>query len=87
MLHIIWSIIVGFFIGLIARALVPGDQQLGFWATSFIGIGGSVVGGLIARIFSKPKDGAFFHPAGFILSVIGAIIVLIIVLKMSAPAA
>jgi uncharacterized membrane protein YeaQ/YmgE (transglycosylase-associated protein family) len=78
MFHIIWSILVGFLIGLIARALIPGDQAMGFWMTSIVGIVGSIVGGLIARIFSRPKDGAFFHPAGFILSVIGAIIVLAI---------
>jgi uncharacterized membrane protein YeaQ/YmgE (transglycosylase-associated protein family) len=60
---------------------------MGFWMTAIIGIIGSVVGGLIARIFSRPKDGAFFHPAGFILSVIGAIIVMIVYVHMSAPAA
>jgi uncharacterized membrane protein YeaQ/YmgE (transglycosylase-associated protein family) len=57
--------------------------HMGFWMTSFVGIGGSIVGGLIARIFSKPKDGAFFHPAGFILSIIGAIILLFIVSKLN----
>jgi uncharacterized membrane protein YeaQ/YmgE (transglycosylase-associated protein family) len=78
MLHILWSIVVGFFIGLIARALVPGDQHMGFLATSLVGIGGSIVGGLIARLFSKPKEGQPFHPAGLILSVIGAVIVLLV---------
>jgi uncharacterized membrane protein YeaQ/YmgE (transglycosylase-associated protein family) len=78
MLHIIWSIIVGFFIGLIARAIMPGVQHMGFIETSLIGIGGSVVGGLIARLFSRPKDGAFFHPAGFFLSIVGALIVLFV---------
>jgi uncharacterized membrane protein YeaQ/YmgE (transglycosylase-associated protein family) len=87
MLHIIWSIIVGFFIGLIARALMPGIQHMGFWETSIVGIVGSIVGGLIARIFSRPKDGAFFHPAGFILSVIGALIVLFVLGRMGGPAA
>ena len=79
MLHIIWSIIVGFFIGLIARAIMPGAEHLGFLATSLVGIGGSIVGGLIARIFSKPKDGQMFHPAGLILSVVGALIVLYVI--------
>ena len=78
MLHIIWSIVVGFVVGLIARLFVPGAGVTGFFTTALIGIVGSVVGGLIARIFSQPKDGAFFHPAGFFLSIIGAIIVLII---------
>jgi uncharacterized membrane protein YeaQ/YmgE (transglycosylase-associated protein family) len=78
MLHIIWSIIVGFFIGLIARAIMPGAQHMGFIMTSLVGIVGSIVGGLIARIFSKPKEGQPFHPAGLILSVVGALIVLFV---------
>jgi uncharacterized membrane protein YeaQ/YmgE (transglycosylase-associated protein family) len=82
MLHIIWSIIVGFFAGLIARYFM-GAGHMGFIETTLLGIVGSVVGGLIARIFSKPKDGAFFHPAGFILSVIGAMIVLFLVARFA----
>lgn len=78
MLHIIWYIIVGFIVGLIARGILPGVQHLGFIMTTVLGIVGSVVGGLIARLFSKPEPGAPFHPAGFILSIIGAIIVLFI---------
>ena len=75
MLHIIWSIIVGFIVGLLARFLM-GAGHMGFIETVLIGIVGSVVGGLIARIFSRPKDGAFFHPAGFLLSLVGAMLVL-----------
>jgi uncharacterized membrane protein YeaQ/YmgE (transglycosylase-associated protein family) len=86
MLHIIWSILVGFIVGLIARALIPGEQMMGFWMTSFVGIIGSVVGGLIARIFSRPADGAFFHPAGFLLSIVGAVIVLLVLGHLQAPA-
>ena len=76
MLHIIWYIIVGFIVGLIARAIMPGMQHFGFLITTLIGIGGSILGGLIARLFSKPADGAAFHPAGFIMSIIGALILL-----------
>jgi len=83
MFHIIWSILVGFVVGLIARWFVPGAEHMGFWLTSLVGIGGSIVGGLIARIFSQPKDGAFFHPAGFLLSIIGAIILLFAIAKFS----
>jgi len=78
MLHIIWSIIVGFIVGLIARAIMPGIQHIGFIATTLLGIGGSILGGLIARLFSKPAPGSAFHAAGFILSIIGAIILLFI---------
>ena len=87
MLHIIWSIIVGFFVGLIAHWFVHGAGPMGFWMTSIVGIVGSVVGGLLARLFSRPTDGAFFHPAGFFLSIIGAVLVLIAMVHFSAPPA
>jgi uncharacterized membrane protein YeaQ/YmgE (transglycosylase-associated protein family) len=83
MLHIIWSIIVGFIVGLIARSIMPGMQHLGFIMTTLLGIGGSIVGGLIARLFSKPAPGSSFHPAGFIMSIIGALILLFIWGKMN----
>jgi uncharacterized membrane protein YeaQ/YmgE (transglycosylase-associated protein family) len=86
MLHIIWSIIVGFVVGLIARSIMPGVQHLGFIMTTLLGIGGSIVGGLIARLFSKPAAGSSFHPAGFIMSLIGAIILLFIWTRFIAPA-
>jgi uncharacterized membrane protein YeaQ/YmgE (transglycosylase-associated protein family) len=78
MLHIIWSIIVGFIVGLCARALMPGMQHLGFVMTTVLGIGGSIVGGLIGRLFSKPAPGSSFHAAGFIMSVICSIALLFI---------
>jgi uncharacterized membrane protein YeaQ/YmgE (transglycosylase-associated protein family) len=86
MLHIIWSIIVGFIVGCIALWVVPGAGHLGFIMTTLVGIIGSVVGGLIARIFSKPADGAFFHPAGFFLSILGAIIVVALMVHFQTPA-
>jgi uncharacterized membrane protein YeaQ/YmgE (transglycosylase-associated protein family) len=58
-------------------------QHLGFILTTLLGIGGSIVGGLIGRLFSKPEPGAAFHPAGFVLSIIGAIILLFIWGKLS----
>ncbi len=83
MLHIIWSIILGFIVGLIARAIMPGIQHLSFIMTTLLGIGGSIVGGLIARLFSRPAPGSSFHPAGFIMSIIGALILLFIWGKMN----
>jgi len=78
MLHVIWSIILGFIVGLIARAIVPGAQNMGFIMTTILGIVGSLVGGLIARLFSKPPEGSKFHPAGFLLSILGAVVLLVI---------
>jgi uncharacterized membrane protein YeaQ/YmgE (transglycosylase-associated protein family) len=83
MLHIIWSIILGFIVGLIARAIMPGIQHLSFIMTTLLGIGGSIIGGLIARLFSKPAPGSSFHPAGFLMSIIGALILLFIWGKMN----
>lgn len=82
MLHIIWSIIIGFIVGLIARAVMPGMQHMGFWMTVLIGVAGSFVGGMLARLFSKPKEGEPYHPAGLLLSVVGALIVLFVVGKL-----
>ena len=62
---------------------MPGAQHLNFIWTTLLGIGGSIIGGLIARLFSKPQPGSSFHPAGFILSIIGAIILLFIYIKVA----
>jgi uncharacterized membrane protein YeaQ/YmgE (transglycosylase-associated protein family) len=80
MLHIIWSIIVGFIVGWLASKFM--DMHFGFWLTAGLGILGSIVGGLIARLFSKPEPGSSFHPAGFIMSLIGALLLLFIWGKM-----
>jgi uncharacterized membrane protein YeaQ/YmgE (transglycosylase-associated protein family) len=81
MLHIIWSIIIGAIVGGIAEFLVPGRQHLGFWKAALLGIAGSIVGGLIGRLFSKPVPGASFHPAGFLMSLICSVALLLIWIK------
>jgi uncharacterized membrane protein YeaQ/YmgE (transglycosylase-associated protein family) len=75
----LWSIIVwmvfGLVIGLIARALYPGPQPLGFLGTMALGIVGSLVGGMISwAVGFRPEDGPF-RGAGWIMSIIGALIV------------
>jgi len=75
-LHYLWMFVVGIVVGAIARLFMPGSEHLGIIMTGVLGIAGSFVGGLIARTFSKPADGAFVHPAGIFLSVIGALILL-----------
>ena len=78
MLHLIWSIIVGAIVGGIAEFLVPGRQHLGFWKSALLGIAGSIIGGLIGRLFSKPAPGSSFHPAGILMSIICAVLLLIL---------
>jgi uncharacterized membrane protein YeaQ/YmgE (transglycosylase-associated protein family) len=77
-LHVLWSIIAGFFIGLLARAILPGADKMGFLATTVLGILGSLAGGLVGRLISKPEEGSKFHPAGFFMSVLGAILLLLL---------
>jgi uncharacterized membrane protein YeaQ/YmgE (transglycosylase-associated protein family) len=81
MFHILWSIVLGFIAGLIAKLAM--GVHLSFITTTLLGIVGSIVGGLIARLFSKPADGAAFHPAGLLLSIIGAIIALYVSIKFN----
>ena len=78
MLHFIWMFIVGIVVGAIARFIMPGAVHMGIIMTGILGIAGSIVGGFIARMFSKPAEGAMVHPAGLVLSVIGAIVLLFI---------
>ena len=72
---IIGTIIVGFIVGVLARLFYPGAVPLGFWLTVALGIGGSIVGGLISSLIWKSPDGKF-HPAGWIMSLIGALLLL-----------
>ena len=76
MLHYVWMFVVGIVIGAIARLIMPGSQNLGLLMTGVLGVAGSFIGGFISRLFSKPEEGSAFHPAGIIMSVIGALILL-----------
>ena len=78
MLHLLWSVIVGFLAGLFARAVTPGADHFGFLATTGIGIAGSLIGGFVARLLKPPPEGAKFHPAGFFMSVAGAVLLLLL---------
>lgn len=79
-MHIIGFIIFGLVIGLLARAIYPGRQAMGWISTAILGMIGSLVGGLIGHaLFSSntQADGSWgFTPGGWISSIIGAIIVL-----------
>jgi uncharacterized membrane protein YeaQ/YmgE (transglycosylase-associated protein family) len=75
LLQIISMIVVGFIVGALARWFYPGAVGMGFRATSIVGIVGSLIGGVIGGLIWKSPDGKF-HPAGWILSIVGALIVL-----------
>ena len=79
-MHIIGMIIVGFIIGVLARFFYPGAVPMGFWLTVALGIGGSLVGGIVSSLIFKSPDGKF-HPAGWFLSLIGALVLLWVYLR------
>ncbi|MCU0765293.1 MAG: GlsB/YeaQ/YmgE family stress response membrane protein [Burkholderiaceae bacterium] len=72
-MSIIWVILVGFIVGLIARAVMPGEQKLGFILTTVLGIVGSVVAGYLGQAIGLYQAG---QGAGFIGSIVGALILL-----------
>ena len=75
MLSFIGTVIVGLVVGLIARAVKPGDDRMGLIMTIILGIAGSVIAGYIGRALGWYQPG---QAAGWIASVIGAIILLVI---------
>ena len=83
-MHYVWMALIGFVVGLVARAILPGTQSLGIILTAVLGIAGSFLAGFIGQSMGWYAAGA---PAGFIASVIGAIVLLFIVgkLKGSSP--
>lgn len=75
MFSLIGTVIVGFVIGLIARAIKPGDDKLGLIMTSVLGIAGSFGASFVGEKMGWYAPGA---PAGWIASVVGAIVLLAI---------
>lgn len=75
MFAFIGTLIVGLVVGLIARALKPGDENMGWIMTIVLGIAGSLIAGYVGRALGWYQPG---QPAGWIASVIGAIILLVV---------
>ena len=75
MMSIVWTILIGFVVGIVARLLKPGRDATGFVLTTVLGIAGAFVGTYIGQTLGLYAQG---EAAGFIMSVIGAIILLVI---------
>ncbi len=75
----IWMALVGFIVGLVARAVLPGTQSLGLILTTVVGIAGSFAAGFIGQALGLYQAG---QGAGFIGSVIGAMLLLFVVGKL-----
>lgn len=82
-MSLIAFLVVGLLAGLIARALMPGDQSMGWLGTTALGIAGSFVGGFIGSLIYTGGNVMAFHPTGLLFSVIGALAVLALVMLAS----
>lgn len=72
---ILWTIIVGFVVGVIAKFLHPGKENMGLIVTTLLGIAGSFLAGYIGQALGWYQAG---QGAGFIGSIIGALVLLLI---------
>jgi uncharacterized membrane protein YeaQ/YmgE (transglycosylase-associated protein family) len=75
---IIAWIILGLLAGLIARAVLPGNDEVGLIATAFIGIVGAIIGGFIAELLGFEGLGSFFEIRTWIIAVVGAVLLLVL---------
>jgi len=80
MLGIVWQLIVGLIVGVLARLILPGREAfpagaLGWLLTALLGIAGAFIGGMIARAIWADAG----YAAGWIMSILGAILLLLIV--------
>ncbi len=75
MLSILGTIFVGFIVGLIARAVKPGDDKLGLIMTTLLGVAGAFIARYIGVAMGWYQQN---EPAGWIASVIGAVVLLFI---------
>jgi uncharacterized membrane protein YeaQ/YmgE (transglycosylase-associated protein family) len=75
MMGIIWTILIGFVVGMLAKLLMPGRDPGGFIVTTLIGIAGSLLATFLGRTLGWYQVG---QSAGFIAALIGAILLLFI---------
>jgi uncharacterized membrane protein YeaQ/YmgE (transglycosylase-associated protein family) len=78
---IVGLIIIGFFAGFIARALVPGRQSMTVLQTILLGVIGSFVGGFLGRLLFHHGSG-FVQTSSWIGSIIGSVIALLIYIQV-----
>ena len=71
----LWIILVGFVVGVLARLIKPGKQNIGIILTVVLGIVGALFAGWVGRLLGWYGEG---EPVGFIASLIGAIVLLFI---------
>jgi uncharacterized membrane protein YeaQ/YmgE (transglycosylase-associated protein family) len=74
-MHFLWMLIIGLVIGAVAKLIMPGRDPGGIIVTMLLGVAGALVAGFLGRAVGWYQEG---EPAGFIASVVGAILLLAI---------
>ncbi len=72
-MHILWTILIGFVAGLVAKFLMPGKDGGGFILTTLLGVAGAVVATYLGRLIGWYEEG---QTGGFIAAVVGSVILL-----------
>jgi uncharacterized membrane protein YeaQ/YmgE (transglycosylase-associated protein family) len=72
-MHLLWMIFIGLIVGALAKLVMPGHDPGGIIVTILLGIGGSILAGLIGRSVGWYREG---EPAGFLASIVGAVVIL-----------
>ncbi|PYY16803.1 MAG: GlsB/YeaQ/YmgE family stress response membrane protein [Acidobacteria bacterium] len=72
-MHFLWEAIIGLIVGAIAKLVMPGKDPGGIWITMALGVAGSLLAGFLGRAVGWYAPG---QSAGFIMSIIGALILL-----------
>ena len=84
MFALLWELIIGLVVGAVAKFVMPGKDPGGIWITMLIGIAGSIVATYIGQAIGWYKAG---QGAGFIMSVVGAVVLLLIYRVIKSAAA
>jgi uncharacterized membrane protein YeaQ/YmgE (transglycosylase-associated protein family) len=74
-MDLLWMLLIGLIVGVIAKFLMPGNDPGGFIITMILGVAGALIAGFAGRSLGWYSEG---EPAGFIASVVGAMILLLI---------
>lgn len=75
----IWCV-YGLFVGSIAKALVPGEERMGFFQTIAIGVAGSYVGGAVLYMLGQYES---LSPSGILMGVAGGVLSLVVYNKLT----
>ena len=75
MFSLLWELIIGLIVGAVAKLLMPGKDPGGIWITMALGIAGSIVATYLGQVMGWYREG---QTAGFIMSVVGAIVLLVV---------